>query len=147
MLRIIAVASTFATFMAFPTIREAPPFLKCAPRVVSSGDTVVLSMAMPHPAELAVTHPDGTPFFLVYQPDAHPLAGSAPLQTKEAFRRLREIKLRVADATGSPWVAGREANERIFTAPGVYEFRLTEILETEDLPVYRCKVRYNGARK
>ena len=84
--------------------------------------------------------------FLVYEPDAHPQAGSAPLYAKEAFRRLREVKLRVADAMGTPWVAGRETNERIFTAPGVYEFRLTEILETEDLPIYRCRVRYNDER-
>jgi hypothetical protein len=104
-------------------------------------------MSMPHPAELAVTHPDGTPLFLVYESDAHLRSGSAPLYTNAAFRRLHEVKLRVADAAGTPWVAGREANERIFTAPGVYEFRLTEILETGDLPVYRCRVRYNGERK
>jgi predicted Zn-dependent protease len=137
----------FPTSVSFPSDPAEPPFLKCAPRVLGSRDTLVLSMSMPHPAELAITHPDGTPFFLVYEPDAHSRAESMPLYAREAFRGLREVKLTVADAIGTPWVAGRETNERIFTAPGVYEFRLTETLETEGLPIYRCKVRYNGERK
>ena len=145
-LRIIIAVGALATLESFPLYPAEPPFLKCAPRVLNARNTLVLSMSMPHPAELAVTHPDGTPLFLVYEPDAHPRAGSAPLYTKEAFRRLREVNLRV-DATGTPWVAGRETNERIFTAPGVYEFILTEILETEDLPIYRCRVRYNDERE
>jgi hypothetical protein len=146
-LRTIIAVGALATLESFPLYPAEPPFLKCTPRVLNARNTLVLSMSMPHPAELAVTRPDGTPFFIVYEPDSHPRTDSAPLYTKEAFRRLREVKLRVADAMGTPWVAGRETNERIFTAPGVYEFMLTEILETEDLPIYRCRVRYNDERK
>jgi hypothetical protein len=144
---VVVVVTAQAIVVSFPTHPRNLPFLKCAPRALGSGDTLVLSMSMPHPAELAVTHPDGTPFFLVYDPDSDTRADSGPLYPKDTFRRLREVRLRVAEATGTPWVGGREKNERIFTTPGIYEFRLTEILETEDLPIYRCTVRYNGERK
>src|SRR5688572_27467341 len=88
-LRTIVAVAALATLESFPSYSAERPFLKCAPRVLSARDTLVLSMSMPHPAELAVTHPDGTVFFLVYEPDAHSQAGSAPLYAKKVFGRLR----------------------------------------------------------
>jgi hypothetical protein len=104
-------------------------------------------MPLPHPSELAMDQPDGTPFFLVYVPDTEPIPGRMPLMSKEAFQKIREVRLEVDEALGTPWVAGRDANERLFTMPGVYEFTLTEILETEDMPLYKCRVQFESGKK
>jgi hypothetical protein len=96
---------------------------------------------MPHPAELAVRLPDGTLMFLVYDPSPEEDPGVAPLLPKGVFRTLSTLHLEVDRAEGTPWVAGRR-NERIFQKAGLYEFRLTETLETEDLPIATCRVTY-----
>jgi len=82
--------------------------------------------------------------FLVYDPSPQEEAGAAPLLAKETFRSLPTLRLQVAKAQGTPWVAGRR-NERIFQKAGTYEFWLTEVLETEGLPIATCRVTYVGA--
>jgi hypothetical protein len=125
-----------------------PPTLQCSPALVGAGGTVVLTMSTPHPAELAVRHPDGTFFFLVYDRDEGLPVGWTPLYSKESFREIREIRLRTRDAKGTPWVGDRKVNELIFTQAGTYEFILTDVLETDaGYPTYRCRVRYKPAAK
>lgn len=123
----------------------AEPSLRCSPSVLRNSDTLTLSFSMPHPSELAVVGPDGTYFFLIFEPDNSSTLRK-PLYLKTVFREMRYLKLKVSEARGSPWVAGREASELLFTKSGTYEFRLTETLETEDLPVYACKVKYRNSR-
>jgi hypothetical protein len=125
---------------------EETPTLRCSPDKVGLTGTVTLTMSMPHPRELAVVHPDGTQFFLVYEPDADQPKTLTPLFSREEFARLRQVQLRVQDAKGSPWVAERVANEPIFTAPGNYIFMLADTLESESLPVYSCSVRLKDER-
>jgi len=125
-----------------------PPTLQCSPAVISAGDTVVLTMSTPHPAELAVRHPNGTLFFLVYERSAELPVGWSPLYSKESFRGVREIRLMTRDAKGTPWSVDRKVNELIFTQSGTYEFILTDVLETDaHYPTYRCQVRYSLGAK
>ena len=127
---------------------SAPAELRCAPKVVQLSDTLVLTMSLPHHSELAVRHPDGTPFFLVYNPGRGVPIGWKPLISKAEFRAQRELRFKVSDLTGTPWVAGRDANERVFTIPGDYVFVLTEVLETDaDYPTQTCKVRLAAAER
>jgi hypothetical protein len=120
------------------------PSIRCTPTVVHEEDTLTLVMSIPHPAELAVSDPEGTPFFLVYDPDPG-RSRSRPLYSKEQFRPMRVVRLNVADATGTPWVADR-SNERLFTKLGTYRFQMTEVLETEGLPVYQCTVEHRSRK-
>ena len=93
--------------------------------------------------ELAIRGPDRTWFFLVYEPSASLSPRLKPLLDKTTFGKLRELSLSVSSAVGSPWVAGRESNERIFREAGEYEVVLTATLESEDVvPTFRCKVEF-----
>lgn len=141
-----ALTTLLCSSQLYP-LDTGPPTLRCAPQVARDGDTVVLSMAVPHPTELAVRHPDGTVFFLVYErTDSLPL-GWKPIHPKKSFGDLHELRLKVSEATGTPWVSGRDVNERIFSKSGDYEFILTDVLETDaDYPTFRCKVRYTSGR-
>ncbi len=142
--RHVVVAGLFgACATQVGALQAKAPVLECSPRVVGAKDNVVLTMSVPHPAELAVRHPDGTSFFLVYEVSEGLPEGRTPIYSKPVFRNLREMRLSVEQAKGTPWVAGRESNERIFTQAGDYEFILTDVLETDaNYPTYRCKVRY-----
>src|SRR5438132_1017103 len=104
--------------------------LSCQPRNLTHQQTLVLRFGVGHPAELGVHAPDGTPFFLVDDRDNSLAPELRPVIGKDVFRGLRELKLPVTTASASPWVAGREKNERIFAKPGRYEFILTEVLES-----------------
>jgi len=117
--------------------------LSCDPPIVSSIDTLTLRFADPHPKELAIRGPDDTWFFLVYEPSEELSPGLRPIMDKTSFGRLKTLSLPVASASGSPWTAGRDNNERIFQQAGEYEVVLTAALECEDIdPTFRCKVRF-----
>jgi hypothetical protein len=141
----LALVPTLVILMSTGLHSADKPFIRCSPTLLRPGDTLTLSMSLPHPAELAVRHPDGTPFFLVYEPGSSVPSGWRPLYSKEAFRKMGEVTLKVDRVMGTPWVGGRDSNEPIFTVAGVYVFTLTEVLETEDLPLYQCTVRYSAA--
>jgi len=104
-------------------------------------DTLVLRFRIPHPQELAIRAPDGTPYFLVYEPDESLPSGWRPVVDKASFRNMSEMHLQVATAQGTPWVAGRKENENVFTKPGKYEVVLTDVLESDaGHPRFRCQV-------
>ncbi len=116
--------------------------LRCAPQKLFRGDTLTLEMATPHGGMLAVRAPDGTDFFVVYEPHNEGPA-SRPLMDAEKFMKLGQLKLVTDQTKAKPWVYGRDKNELIFTRTGWYAVRLSENLETDDgTPVYQCRVYY-----
>jgi hypothetical protein len=120
-----------------------PPMLSCQPRNLRPQQTLVLRFAAGHPAELAVHSPDGTSLFLVYDRDDSLGPELQPIVGKDVFRRMRELRLPVSTASGSPWVAGRDKNELIFSKRGRYEFILTEVLESDaGFPQFLCTVNF-----
>jgi hypothetical protein len=122
--------------------QPSSPMLSCRPRTLTSDGTLILRFRLPHPRELAIHAPDGTSFFLVYERSDSMAAALQPLLDSSNFRKLRQLILPAATTVGSPWVHGRNKNELIFSKPGEYKVALTEVLETEDLPVYSCKILY-----
>ena len=120
------------------------PMLSCQPRNLTSQRTLVLRFGAGHPSELAVDAPDGTQFFLVYDHSDFLGPESHPVVEKDIFRRLRELRLPAATASATPWVEGRDKNERLFTKLGQYEFILTEKLESDaGFRRFRCIVHYS----
>jgi hypothetical protein len=110
--------------------------LSCSPRILTSGSKLTLRFKLPHPVELAIVAPDGTWFFLVNEDP-----GQKFLVDTDSFRKLSRLELPVATAIARPFIYGREAEERIFQKPGVYQVILGENLETDaDVPDYRCQV-------
>lgn len=100
-----------------------------------------LRFKQPHPAELSIEAPDGTIYFLVYEPNATMGARQAPLVEKAAFRKKRELKLDVSKAITSPLIYGRDSNERIFQKPGRYTVVLADNIQSDaDQDVYRCRI-------
>lgn len=116
--------------------------LKCTPQKLFRGDTLTLVMSKPHGGMLGVRAPDGTDFFVVYEPNNEE-PGASPLMSTEEFTKLGELKLVTDKTKAKPWVYGRDKNELIFTRTGWYVVSLSENLETDDgTPVYQCKVHY-----
>src|SRR5262245_42095434 len=97
------------------------PMLSCLPSNLRTADTLILRFSVPHSSELAISAPDRTSFFLVYEPSATMPAGLKPLLSKDSFQSISEIKLPASSAEGTPWVSNRTSNERIFTLSGDYE--------------------------
>jgi hypothetical protein len=137
-------ALAFATGMAgLHTLGQDAGMLSCSPSVLKPGETFRLRFARPHPAELMVRRPDDLPLFLVYNRDDSMPVGLTPMVPPVRFRELRELNLRADSAEGSPWAAGYEQNEKVFTRAGDYVFVLREVLETDiDYPSFECRVRY-----
>lgn len=135
-----------AAMLALPAQSEAPQtalwsdpeVFRCGPSVVRPGDTLVLSKQSSALRELAVLRP-GASLPLVLVVDAAP-AGTPGLISAEQLARATEVRLPVADLLG---LAGREDEsiERVFTDAGVYEFRLSTRLESEE-SAFVCNVRY-----
>jgi hypothetical protein len=125
----------------------AAGMLSCSPTVLKSDSTLILRFKLPHPGELAIRAPDGTYYFLAYDPGAGIPPGLTPIADKESFRKMSELALPVGRAMGSPWLYGRESNELIFKEPGVYMVTLAEVLETDaKQPEFYCKVILKPAR-
>lgn len=131
--------------LATPWLLQASPtspkkMLSCSPTVVRPGSELTLHFAMPHPAELAVVAPDGTWFFLVYEPAGEP-AEKQPLADKASFQKMTDMHFDISGAKAAPWIYGRNSKEPIFSQPGKYRFVLSDVLGT-DAPrvVYECTV-------
>lgn len=119
--------------------------LGCTPATLRAGDTLTVALGRPHAAELALVAPDGTYFVLASPMVEEQLADTAGARLIPAadFASMDRLVLPVATATGLPYEQGRLRNERLFTAPGAYELRLSQNLFTDDGEwVIRCRVTY-----
>jgi hypothetical protein len=117
-----------------------PPVLSCSPSVLRPGGTLTLHLAVPHPTELSIEAPDGTVFFLVYEPGATP-PSQQPVVDKASFASMKELNLDVSTATAAALVYGRRSNEQIFREPGRYKVTLANDIQSDAVQeVYRCKV-------
>lgn len=135
-----------AAMLALSTQSDAPltelwldtEVFRCGPSVVRPGDTLVLSKQANALRELAVLRPGASiPHVLVV--DAAP-AGMPALMSPEQLASATEVRLPVADLLGLAW-REEAALERVFTVAGVYEFRLSTRIESEE-GAFVCRVRY-----
>ena len=104
---------------------------------------LVLRMQAPHGASLYIGAPDRTLYLVVFHGQGKPdRAARKSLMSPEAFTNLTELRLSVGTLTGGAWTFGRDTNEVVFRAPGVYRIRVGDDMET-DGPVYaECTVTF-----
>lgn len=124
---------------------ETPPAtaseLACAPDTLRSGDTLTLTMSVPHGQYLAVTQPGGSWFYLV---SPQLLAGSphSSLVPSDVFRTMASYRIPV-DVRARPRVYGKTLPEAVFVQPGRYRVRIGENLPSDyGPPVTDCYVTY-----
>jgi hypothetical protein len=122
------------------TAQRAAAPLSCDPNKVSADDTLILRFRMPHPAELAIRAPGNTWFFLVYDPGPDK-STPPPIVDRASFAKMPEMRLPVATARGVQWEADKKT-QLIFQHSGTYEVVLTNWLESEGVPSFRCKVTF-----
>jgi hypothetical protein len=129
--------------VAEPVGESSAPPLSCEPKKLRPGDTLILQFRLPHPKELAIRAPGNVWYFLVYEPDKNT---PQPAVDKAAFAQMREMRLPVRTAEGTPWAAGKTKNGRIFQQSGTYEVVLTDNLESEGVPAFRCRITFAKSR-
>ena len=109
--------------------------LRCTPRKLWLGDTLTLSMSVPHGRDLAILGPDDKFFWLR---SWEPRDRDATAQWY-AFEKAGQLKLGTSEVQG---IVNRDS-ERIFTKTGWYSIRVSYNLETDDgTPFSECKVYY-----
>jgi hypothetical protein len=117
--------------------KEDRKVLACSPTKLGPSDTLVLTLGPKHGRELAITrHGDNIFFFLVV---SLPPADMKSLMSPDEFAKARRVTFKTTD-TGYAWVKDR-GNERVFTMPGKYTVRVSEVLESER-GGHRCTVTY-----
>lgn len=125
------------------TVRPTKNYLTCAPETVGPNDALILRMQTPHGASLHIGGPDGTPYLVVFHGEGQPDRGARrSLMKPEAFAQLTELRLLVRTMTGGVWVFGRDTNEVVFRAPGVYRIRVGNDMETDGPDYAECLVTY-----
>jgi hypothetical protein len=111
---------------------EPPPFA-CAPAVLTSGDTLTLTMQTPHGGELGVFTPTGRYLYVV------PLTAESRRRAT-GFTWRGELRLPTADARGSEAPGGPRV--AIFADTGTYGFQISEPAQSG--LTLGCRVRYAG---
>jgi hypothetical protein len=114
--------------------------LRCSPTRLWLGDTLTLSMSVPHGRDLAILGP-GDKFFWLRSWEPNDEATTASWY---AFEKLRQLKIVTTEAKGRV----STDDEPIFTKTGWYRIRVSYNLETDDgTPVNQCKVYYTHRRR
>ena len=121
--------------------------ITCSPRRLYRGDTLLITMSVPHGGDLAIVGPDDRFSFIVYfQPDKN--SKQQPLINREKFQSMAQLKIATDQIREMMWAADEKPNRLIFTRTGWYEIRLGANLETDDgTPFARCRVYYVNRRK
>ena len=147
------VSTVIVLVLIFPGLTQAQQplrkrnVLNCAPSVVARDETLMLSLAIPHPGEVAVLAPDGTWYLLVYEPDNGIRVGP-PLVDKKEFSKMKELRFVISQAVGVPLVVGHLPIEKIFTKSGVYTILLADsVASDQPQETYRCRVRLVGLER
>ena len=119
----------------------------CSPRKLYRGDTLVITMPVPHGGDLAIVGPNKRYSFIVYyQPDKN--SKQQPLISREKFETMAQLKIATNQIREMMWASDEKPNRLIFTRTGWYEVWLGANLETDDgTPVAKCRVYYVNKRK
>ena len=104
------------------------------------GDTLMLKFDRPHGGDLAVQDPDNKLFFLVY---AFSDTENPSLVDWNDFRQMTELKVITDKTKAALPVDSVRTAQLVFSKSGLYEFQLSENLETDDgTPVEYRSVYY-----
>ncbi len=133
----------FIVFIAIASSSSKENNIKCFPFKLKPGDTLTISMTVPHEKELAITDPDGTCFLLSYNPEFKTLHSlQFPILDYDHFDTVKTVALDVNTVEGSPYASGKKSNGKIFVKPGRYKILLSSNFHSEDIKVYERSVEF-----
>lgn len=123
--------------------------LACSPDTLYWGDTLTITMSVPHERYLAIIDPDVIFHYIVWW-QTEPRSGNEQislLDPKE-FRNLKELKIVTNATKASTRYHGKKENELIFSKPGVYTVMLADRLGVDDPEnqVYKYPIYYKGKK-
>jgi hypothetical protein len=128
-------------------VKPTRDYLTCGPAHVGPDSVLVLRMRTPHGASLYIGSPDRTVYLVVFHGQGNPdRAARKSLLTPEAFAQLRELRFNVGTLSGGPWVFGRDTNEVVFRAPGLYRIRVGNDMETDGPDYAECAVTFEPSK-
>jgi len=109
------------------------------------GDTLSITMPLPHPKELAVRAPDGRWFYLQVEDEG---AGEM-LMPSEQFSTLQKLELNTGQLVARYWDDGKAMRAKIFTQTGDYLIYMADNLETEpeNTLSFASIIRYTDTEK
>ena len=141
---VVPVSSVVAESAAVAwTVKPTRDYLTCSPTTVGPDSILVLRMQRPHGASLHIGSPDKTPYIVVFHGQGQPdRTARKSLMSPQAFEQLTEVRLSVRTLTGGVWMFGRDTNEVVFRAPGVYRVRVGNDMETDGPDYAECLVTY-----
>jgi hypothetical protein len=125
------------------TVLPTRDYLTCSPTTVGPDSILVLRMRLPHGSSLHIGSPDKTPYLVVFHGEGQPdRTARKSLMSPQAFEQLTEVRLAVRTLTGGVWMFGRDTNEVVFRAPGVYRVRVGNDMETDGPDYAECLVTF-----
>jgi hypothetical protein len=143
MLRIAVAIFYFLPSIAFSSSddletpwTESSSMLDCSPDTLAIGETLTITLGKNHGKELAVLkHNDNTWHFMVV---GLPPGDMKSLMSPAQFKEIKAIKI-TPETTAYEWSKDGK-NKILFSAPGMYSFYVSEILESE-VGGYVCHVQ------
>ena len=109
---------------------SAPRTLTCTPDKLGPGDTVTLTMSIPHGEYLRITTPTGNVHFVIY-PQFGQQSRRFSLVPSDSFRNLATIRL-PADLRAKGYATSRDTVlQTVFSKTGKYELLIGENLESD----------------
>jgi hypothetical protein len=126
---------------------SSQPPLRCAPQSFAPGDTLTLTMRVPHGDYLTVTPPDGPTHFIVYPQWGNPRRRFSLIQSDD-FKRVSTLRL-PSDVRAIARVINRDTiPEPVFATPGKYILRMGEDFEGDYGNVaHTCLLNFDSPRK
>lgn len=120
-----------------------PQALRCVPDSFGPGDTLTLTMNVPHGPFLAVVAPGDTWFYLIHAFRAGSTFNPS-MVPPASFQSMSSFSI-PADLRARPNVYGRDSLEPVFHRPGDYRIVLAEKLSTDfGPPPVECMITYRG---
>jgi len=120
--------------------RLDPTVLACSPDVLSSEQTLTLTLGPRHGSELAIRRlRDGRMFLLVV---GSPPQGHFQLMTPTEFAVASSVEIK-PDTAATAWVVDAKP-ELVFSEPGEYEIVVSPNLESE-VGGYLCRITFKSS--
>jgi hypothetical protein len=112
-----------------PPINDSTVF-SCSPKLLTSNDTLVFTLRVPHGGYLTVESPDGMEYNLV-SVRADSLGRWRSIVPSDAFKTMAVLKV-PASIMWPPYYFGRDTiPERVFRLAGEYEVMMGDNLNTD----------------
>ena len=120
--------------------------LSCSSDTLYQGDTLTISMSVPHPKHLSIINPDRIHYYVVWwQLEPKQDDNRVSLLNPKEFTQIETLKIITDQTKASFRYHGSKDNEIVFTKTGEYTVLMVDQLSTDrEQPRYTCTVYYQG---